>query len=424
MHLCLKPLVTHHWVNIQLSVNPFTSGDIKYTISNVIMIMNTYTYRERIYYEANDLVKAMHSSVREFSSDIFAFIKLKSMIEVDHYVLAKYKEAEDVWTRTRSCNYIEKRDKLLLVQEWVDLNIKTLNIPPILKLEDNELPRDNKGNTYYIEVRGIRAHKLCFFRAMHIAECFDMPELMGSLKSKDTLYQEGQDYQTFVLDASKNLGFFKEEIYLTYLGLMRAMLSSRSENARRFVDWAMETLFTAHLGTNKQKQKLVTKLTGADYDTVKAFCDVINTKLSVVYMFRIGSVKDLRNQLNIPTEYPDRADVYKYGRTNDIKRRFSEHLRDKYSKRYGFETRLVAAWFVDNKRSPKAEIELEAYLEDKGFRLDSAIHTEIAIFSIKSSEMTRKLDPLFSQYANEMKTLQNLVCKLEASIERIELEKK
>lgn len=390
------------------------------------MYMITYTIKDKTFYRYDDLKAVNHPCLVGTSRGIISFCKKTGKTFGVDYLYCKQRP-DGSWVVTKEEDYAKCRDKVLISKEWANsFKVKAPNAPPLIKLEEHEMFRDCNGITYEVEVRGERHHKKCYFRASDVARCFVIPRLIDTITQKGSSYSVDVDYVRFTVASFINHGTRnndQEVVYLTYYGLVRSMTTSRTGYAGHFLDWAMETLFAAHLGTKKQKQKLMTKLSGADYETVKSFCDVVSTKLSVVYIFRIGIVKDLRGLLDIPDEYPDNWCVYKYGRTNDIQRRFSEHLRNKYSKRYGFDTRLVAAWFVDNTRSAKAESDLASYFENKGFRLDSETHTEIAIFDTKPVEMMRKLDLLFSQYANEMKALQRLVCKLEDNIEKIETQK-
>jgi len=38
------------------------------------------------------------------------------------------------------------------------------------------------------------------------------------------------------------------QLFLTYIGLLKVLFSSRNETVNKFVAWATKTLFTAHLG--------------------------------------------------------------------------------------------------------------------------------------------------------------------------------
>lgn len=322
--------------------------------------MIKYTYKNTDFYRYDDLKKAKHPCLVGTSRGIVSFCKNNNKQFGVDYLYAKQRP-DGSWSVTKEINYAKCRDKVLISEQWVNsFEIKTANAPPLLKLEEHEMFRDCDGNLYEVEVRGERHHKKCYFKAKDISDCFGVDNLINSINHPSSAYLEGADYMRFIVNDYSTRK--SEAVYLTYQGLMRAAFVSRRGNSRHFVDKAMQMLSSAHLGTQEQRTQLASKLTRIDYETVKAFCDVANTKLSVIYLFRIGSVKDLRNVLDIPVTYSDTACVYKYGRTNDIRRRFAEHKRDKYAEKYGFATTLVKVWFADTQRTVQAESELELYL--------------------------------------------------------------
>ena len=45
-----------------------------------------------------------------------------------------------------------------------------------------------------------------------------------------------------------------KELYLTYLGMLKVLFSSRSGNAEMFQEWAFKVLFTVQIGSKEDKQ--------------------------------------------------------------------------------------------------------------------------------------------------------------------------
>lgn len=143
-------------------------------------------------------------------------------------------------------------------------------------------------------------------------------------------------------------------------------------------------------------------------------------------MFQIGTVATLRDKLNIPDEYHDDEPVFKYGKTDDVKRRFKNHIDANYSETKGYDCRLITMWFVCKERLSDAEYALKKHLIDHGWKLDNSKHAEIAIFDF--SERTRRkgvkkldfykaciveeLDPVFSEYATELQALEKRITDL------------
>jgi hypothetical protein len=201
--------------------------------------------------------------------------------------------------------------------------------PGIIELKKSEKIKDNRGNILEIEIRGTREHDNCFFKVIDVAEGFKMKKLHDTLTKKNVnSYQNNVHYRFFYF--SKNTttsGKTKKvkKLYLTYIGLLKVLFSSRNKTVNNFVGWATETLFTAHLGTKEQKDKLSSKLMGISADIVKEVFNKTSSTLPVLYLLSIGKVKDLRVTLNISDEYDDEDIINKGGETIDLTRRIDEH---------------------------------------------------------------------------------------------------
>lgn len=385
--------------------------------------MTQVTLNGKKYQIYADLVKSKARCLIGSSNGINLFIKDSGLIKGTDYCYARCKDG--VWMETAT--YSKRYGTILFSDEWVKSFETGLRpLPPLLELRENEHFRNDSGEIYEVEVRGTRHHKSCYFKVSDVAICFDIKKLIHTITHAKSGYELGYDYVNFNIQKLCNAEnkdiktkkkpsaiSKKESLYFTYHGLIRTIIASKSGNARSFLDWMMEVLFAAHLGTPDQKAKVASKLLGVDYATVLSFCGAINTKISAIYLFRIGSVGDLRDKLNIPKKWPNKASVYKYGRTDDIKRRFKNHLDGKYSEKNGFQTSLITMWFVDKDMYVEAEAVLKNHLNENGWRLNNKEHTEIAIFNMNKSTMIKELDPLFREYASEVRTLEKRIQELE-----------
>jgi protein involved in ribonucleotide reduction len=94
--------------------------------------------------------------------------------------------------------------------------------------------------------------------------------------------------------------------------MLRVLFVSRNNNAERFQDWAAETLFTVQMGTQEAKDDLASKL-GAK--TARAVFQKSVINVPMLYLFSLGTAKDLRTSMNISSEYDDNAVICKYGHT-------------------------------------------------------------------------------------------------------------
>lgn len=364
-----------------------------------------YTYKGQNYYTYSYLESINHPCIRGSKRGIIKFLESKKLVQAKHYYFL-HKETGKI------SNYIRGKVFVIFDQVWVDSFDVDPPLPPLLKLEDHEMFCDEYDNVYDVEVRGERHFKKCYFKASDIADCFEIPRLLDIVLRDCSSYEKGTDYMTFTAK-NTNSGKCNETVYLTYHGLIRAIIVSRSGNAKHFHDWMMETLFTVHLGTAEQKTKAASKLLGIDYQTVLSFCSVLTSKVSGIYVMRLGTVKDLRDKLNIPDTHCPKDGVYKIGRSDDIKRRFKNHLDGKYSPKNGFDCTIACVWFVDKERCPAAEYALKKHLQENGWLLVNKKHTEIAIFDIPKKAIIEELDPLFSEYTCEIRNLNQRIADLE-----------
>jgi hypothetical protein len=93
-----------------------------------------------------------------------------------------------------------------------------------------------------------------------VDKAFGLICLVYDITDNTSAHEEGVHYRIFYVSDNSvlNYGKKKKKIqkrkdthYFTYLGLMKAIFSSRS--AEPFLMWAIKTLFTAYLGTSKNK---------------------------------------------------------------------------------------------------------------------------------------------------------------------------
>lgn len=383
-----------------------------HTMYAIMKTINSFIIKGRTFYTCDYLLSIDHPALRKAKRGVMKFIHENKLVFRRDYRFIS--EIDETWRLTKK--YSKRYGTILFSDEWLNSEPEELSsLPPKLKLEEHEMFRDANGDICDVEVRGERHHKKCFFKASDLAYCFELPSLIDTITHKDSGYRIDEDYVRFYCKTTGNPDKrSNRNLYLTYHGLIRVICVSRTGTAKSFLDWMMEVLFAAHLGTEKQRAKTASRLLGVDYATVLAFCSTLNTKISAVYLMCIGKVGDLRTKLDIPEEYPDEAAVYKYGRTDDIKRRFKNHIDGKYSEKNGYQCQLITMWFVDKARCPKAEYDLKKHLEENGWRLDNKHHSEIAIFDMSKKAIVDNLDPIFSEYASEIRSLEQRITMLES----------
>lgn len=297
---------------------------------------------------------------------------------------------------------------------------KTIPMPGLIELKKSEKMRDNDGKIVEIEIRGTREYNNCFFLVKDVAEGFCMKNLHDTIVKKNSCsYIEGTHYIYFSKNPTisrkttsrkttsrKNKKIKKvKKLFLTYTGLLKVLFSSRNETVGKFIGWATQTLFTAHLGTKKQKRKLTAELMGVSVDVVNEVFNKTSSKLPVLYLLTIGKVKDLRATLNIGDEYDDEDFVAKGGETDDLTRRIKEH-QNTYGKMPGVNLCLKWYNYIDPLYTKMAEKELLAILKKTGHRFDHPKFDEIIIFSKKDEKLIiRQYENISKQYIGHIKEL-------------------
>ena len=246
-------------------------------------------------------------------------------------------------------------------------------------------------------------------------------------KKKDCAYQNSVHYRYFYFfkkstTSGKNNKIKKvkkvKKLFLTYIGLLKVLFSSRNKTVNKFVGWATETLFIAHLGTKEQKDILASKLMGVSVDIVKEVFNKTSSTLPTIYLLSIGKVKDLRVTLAISNEYDDEMIVFKGGETDNLVRRIDEHNAT-YGKMPGASLYLKHYNYIDPQYVKKAETEMLTVMGKMNFRFDHHKFNELLICSKKDIKIiieqyiniTRKYIGHIKDIVDKLKDLENELLK-------------
>jgi hypothetical protein len=291
------------------------------------------------------------------------------------------------------------RAKLFLREEWVLANVPKMGqaaasaetymeAPPVLVLEEHEKFTDTDGRKIEIEVCGERTHDGIFFKVKDVSAGFNMPTLDKTIMNTDAGYSKTDHYATFITRTNDNPYSppTMKHLYLTYKGILRVLFCSRSGNADRFVDWAVRKLFTIQYDVPVAKAALAAELmAGADMKAVRAVT-AGSAPLPAIYLFAIGRARALLPESG-DTYDPD-AVLYKFGRTDNLKRRMQEHAKT-YQEMFRAAITLPLFAVVDGEFLAKAEVRVAEHFDAIGARVQHAGQAELVVLTKKQFEYTK-----------------------------------
>lgn len=305
----------------------------------------------------------------------------KRDIPKDQYFVVKKRGA---LYEESTLNYM--RAKVLIKTEWVHTFVGQVNsetsgprdAPPILEMREEEKFIDDEGNVYEVEMRGEEKTKdKVRFKGKDLERVFQIPRLREIIQMKNTHYQEYEDYEFLlvqdptILDPgqvetgpSQVKRENKKRLYFTYQGLIKVINSSRSGVAHHFMDWLTQVVFTAHMGDDEAKANLAFELTETNPNVLKTFFSKCMSKMSCVYLFNIGKIKDLKRHEPALQQY-NKGFLFKFGRTDDLLRRTTEHC-GTYGKMTGNKFKLQCFSPVDPLDVVKAEDDIRDFFSIRG----------------------------------------------------------
>ncbi len=404
-----------------------------------------------------DSTKALYYNINDlfiYNTSFFIGCKDKKRKIIDRkkipsteYVYANFINKTKEWNIT---NESSKKAQLLLSKSWVDqfyfpdmsklpnepveLNdtieeieefISYEFIPNLLELEDHEKFKDSSGKCLDIEVRGERDKNKIYFNVKDISDLFGIPKLKDTLIHKNSGYERGLHYQTFIpavnYGRDKNIpnknDTSNKSLFLTYKGLVRVLYTTRNKNAEHFTDWADDKLFTIQMGTIQQKEVLGTSILGIKLENYKAVFNKYSQNFPCIYLLSLGKVKDLKSIYQLNDQINDQLTVYKYGFTMDMKRRLAEHQRD-YGKLCNVELEIFN--YVDVKYTSEAEGDIRDLFDSFDKSIDVQGKNELVVLNQKQLDRVKKeYTRTGREYAGATQVLQEEIANLKQEILKV-----
>lgn len=155
-----------------------------------------------------------------------------------------------------------------------------------------------------------------------------------------------------------------------------------------------------------------------------AYDELASSKIAAIYLFELGSVKDLRKTFNIGDSYEDTDKVYSFGAANDFGLRTCQH-KMYFDDMFGIKvvcTRYVA---VEPAELTDAEYEMKRFFIknkwcfEQDWRLDHSSFWEMVIISDNAVNNTvyREFSKLGDRYAGCIKPFKAEVDRLTRMLE-------
>jgi len=339
------------------------------------------------------------------------------------------------WTSCCHQNKPSTKAPLLLLESWVVANIPKMmpesaeskeelyeypEVPPILHLEDHEKFKDSDGNIAEIETRGERTCKGIYFSAKDVSKEFEMHSLVHDiLCDKRCDYTFNLDYKTFATEISgpSTKNDCKRQVFITYEGMIKILYASRSKRAKLFREWATDTLFTIHMGSDENKEELGAKIIGQSVKNVRAVFKACSKKVPCIYRFSLGTAKTLRQSMNLSDEIKDDFIIIKYGLTDDLDRRSSEHVLEYEKKINGVKLGLMDFSYIDPKFLSEAETSLKEYFQTIEIPIKYEKYTElIAINPTHEKQIKKQYNYIGTAYQGVVTDLITEIKDLKAQI--------
>jgi len=375
-------------------------------------------------YVANvrEVEKEIHNYFEEYniSGELFEKDKLELYIEYLNNELVEIERVVDVITENVVVNsevVVNSDDDDIIETDIIEEGIE--EAPPIFELNEEEKFKDVDGNVIEIETRGERHLNKIYFKVKNVADSFGMKNLTSILLHKDKGYEKNVDYKLFNLKGMTQVGkktTNKKRLYLTYEGMLRMLFVSRNANANVFRKWATTIIYTHQLGTVEQKEVLGADLLKIPLKQFKEAFKAYTGKFPCIYLFELGTVRCLRALYSISPDISDDDIVYKYGFTDDIVRRFTEHTKD-YGKLKDVNVYLSQFTLIDTKFMSEAENELRQFFND----FDKALHVEgkrelITLNQKELKQVRKQFEILRNDYSGSTQGLQTIIEDLKNKI--------
>ncbi len=296
--------------------------------------------------------------------------------------------------------------KLFFKKEWVDYllsNITKDYINPLPLLKINNLPDFLKNGKNTLRFRGERSRDKLYISLESLANLLDYKykNLKDSILCGKIRLDKDVHWVMFGFK-NKETKKIKKVPYFTYSGFLTYIFISRSPKASEITMYCETVLFASMLGTSEQKAETITTQilkTENDFKTLKTklgidiihYKEVVNTlgRYSCLYLLILKET--------------DHSYIVKYGRTEDLTTRLSQHYKD-FGNVY-----VKFCRYIDECKLTEAENELKEHFTQKYTQVDTYNgKNRLELFEIKKCNLLtiKKLyNNLSIKYGDKVKNI-------------------
>jgi hypothetical protein len=130
------------------------------------------------------------------------------------------------------------------------------------------------------------------------------------------------------------------------------------------------------------KNKIIYRLLGVQAEAVRDVIKSNTLPIPCIYLFTLGTIKQLRKSMNIDKVFTDDMIICKYGMTDNLMRRTYEHICD-FSKIESAKLRLKYYSCIDPQYISKAETDIKHYFEDINAIFNYDNYVELVVLTPK-----------------------------------------
>lgn len=141
--------------------------------------------------------------------------------------------------------------------------------------------------------------------------------------------------------------------------------------------------------SNLEVNETTVSYLGIDVSISKELMKINNNPFSCIYLLSLNEVKYLRDSMNISSTIDDNSIVCKYGYTEDIYRRLTEHLCT-FNKIKGSFLRLKYYSYIDPRYLSKAESDIKEYIRFEKIQLIYRDMKELIVLQRDQLKMMEK----------------------------------